>query len=167
MLGAAGQQALLVATHAPGAAKGRQSPGAAARWQEGGGKKKKKKKKLSELIADFVTGFDLKAVPPLAVERARLAFTDTIGVMLAGSQEHVAQIACEMVKAEGSAPVATVVGQSLRAAPQRAALATGVAAHAMDYDFSLHHGAGFSTVPIIPALLPLAEGRPGRRPGRA
>src|ERR1700726_3160576 len=42
-------------------------------------------KKLSELIADFVVGFDLKTAPPLAIERTRLAFTDTIGVMLAGS----------------------------------------------------------------------------------
>src|ERR1700674_3318131 len=91
-------------------------------------------KKLSELIADFVVGFDLKSAPPLAIERTRLAFTDTIGVMLAGSQEHVAQIACEMVKAEGSAPAVSVVGQPFRASPQLAALANGVAAHAMDYD---------------------------------
>ena len=79
-------------------------------------------KKLSELIADFVVGFDLKRVPELAHERTRLAFTDTLGVMLAGSQERVAQIACEMVKAEGSAPAATVVGQSFRASPQLVAV---------------------------------------------
>jgi len=112
-------------------------------------------KKLSELIADFVVGFDPKRVPELAHERTRLAFTDTLGVMLAGSQERVAQIACEMVKLEGSAGAATVVGQSLRASPQLAALANGVAAHAMDYDFS--YIMGQPMVPIIPALLPLAE----------
>jgi 2-methylcitrate dehydratase PrpD len=112
-------------------------------------------KKLSELIADFVVGFDLKTVPPLAIERTRLAFTDTLGVMLAGSREHVSQIACEMVQAEGSAPIASVVGQSFRASPQLAALANGVAAHAMDYDFS--YIMGQPMVPIIPALLPLAE----------
>ena len=112
-------------------------------------------KKLSELIAGFVVDFDLKRVPELAHERTRLAFTDTLGVMLAGSQEKVAQIACEMVKQEGSAPAATVVGQSFRASPQLAALANGVAAHAMDYDFS--YIMGQPMVPIIPALLPLAE----------
>src|SRR5262249_43073341 len=79
-------------------------------------------KKLSELIADFIVGFDLKTAPPLAVERARLAFTDTLGVMLAGSQEHVAKIACEMIQAERSAPAAGVVGQPFRASPQLAAL---------------------------------------------
>ena len=34
-------------------------------------------------VVDFVAGFDLKAVPALAIERARLAFIDTVGVMLA------------------------------------------------------------------------------------
>jgi len=112
-------------------------------------------RKLSELIADFVVGFDLKSAPPLALERTRLAFTDTMGVMLAGSREKVAEIACEMVKQEGAAPAASVVGQSFRTSLQLAALANGVAAHAMDYDFSSFMGQ--PTVPIIPALLPLAE----------
>jgi len=112
-------------------------------------------KKLSEQIADFVVGFDLAAAPPLALERARLAFTDTLGVMLAGSREKVAGLACDMVKAEGAAPVASVVGQSFKTSPQLAALANGVAAHAMDYDFS--YIMGQPMVPIIPALLPLAE----------
>jgi 2-methylcitrate dehydratase PrpD len=112
-------------------------------------------KKLSELIADFVVGFDLNAAPPLAIERTRLAFTDTMGVMLAGSRETVSELACEMVKAEGAAPAASVIGQSFRTSPQLAALANGVAAHAMDYDFS--YIMGQPMVPIIPALLPLAE----------
>jgi 2-methylcitrate dehydratase PrpD len=112
-------------------------------------------KKLSELIADFVVGFDLKSAPPLALERTRLAFTDTLGVMLAGSRETVSELACEMVKAEGAAPAASVVGQSFKTSPQLAALANGVAAHAMDYDFS--YIMGQPMVPIIPALLPLAE----------
>jgi 2-methylcitrate dehydratase PrpD len=112
-------------------------------------------KKLSELIAEFTLAFDLKNAPPLALERARLAFTDTMGVMLAGSREKVAQIAGEMVRAEDSAPTCAVVGQPFRASPQLAALANGVAAHAMDYDLSTIMGQ--PTVPIIPALLPLAE----------
>ena len=112
-------------------------------------------KKLSELIADFIVGFDLKSVPPLAIERTRLAFTDTLGVMLAGSREKVAELACDMVRAEGAAPAVSVVGQSFKTSPQLAALANGVAAHAMDYDFSYIMGQPMA--PIIPALLPLAE----------
>src|SRR5262249_60535503 len=95
------------------------------------------------------------APPPLAIERTRLAFPDTLGVMLAGSREKVSELACDMVKAEGAAPAASVVGQSFKTSPQLAALANGVAAHAMDYDFS--YIMGQPMVPIIPALLPLAE----------
>ena len=52
------------------------------------------RKTLSELIADFVTGFELKDAPPIVIERARVAFIDTIGVMLAGSQLPPADIVC-------------------------------------------------------------------------
>src|SRR4051812_30373173 len=36
----------------------------------------------SQAIADFVTGFDLKSAPSIVIERARIAFVDTVGVML-------------------------------------------------------------------------------------
>jgi hypothetical protein len=120
-------------------------------------------KKLSDTIADFVVGFDPRAVPPLGVERARFAFIDTVAVMLAGSREQGSAIACEMVRQEGAAPRVAVVGQSFRTSPQLAALANGVAAHIMDYDFSSLLGQ--PTSPIIPALLPLAEHRGDPRRG--
>jgi 2-methylcitrate dehydratase PrpD len=112
-------------------------------------------KRLSDTIADFVVGFDATALPSLAVERVRLAFIDTLAVMLAGSREEGTGIVCEMVQQEGAAPRVSVVGQSFRTSPQLAALANGVAAHIMDYDFSSLLGQ--PTSPIIPALLPLAE----------
>jgi 2-methylcitrate dehydratase PrpD len=110
---------------------------------------------LSDIIADFVIGFDLAAVPTAGIERARLAFIDTFAVMLAGSREHGVELVCEMVQQEGAAPKVGVVGQSFRTSPQLAALANGVAAHIMDYDFSSMLGQ--PTSPTIPALLPLAE----------
>jgi 2-methylcitrate dehydratase PrpD len=113
------------------------------------------KAKLSELVAQFITGFDLKAAPPAAIEQARVAFVDTMGVTLAGSQTEPAKLVCEMVRAEGAAPAVSVVGQSLRTSPQLAALANGVASHALDFDFTF--GQGQLAAPLIPALLPLAE----------
>jgi 2-methylcitrate dehydratase PrpD len=110
---------------------------------------------LADTIADFVAGFDAAALPPLAVARTRLAFVDTLAVMLAGSREEGSAIVCEMVQQEEAAPKASVVGQRFRTSPQLAALANGVAAHVMDYDFSSILGQ--PTSPVIPALLPLAE----------
>src|SRR5215467_5735051 len=112
-------------------------------------------KRLSDTIADFVVGFDTTSLPPLAIERARLAFIDTLAVMLAGSREEGSEIVCEMVRQEDAGPKVSVVGQSFRTSPQLAALANGVAAHIMDYDMSSLLGQ--PTSPIIPALLPLAE----------
>jgi 2-methylcitrate dehydratase PrpD len=65
------------------------------------------------------------------IERARIAFVDTVGVMLSGSQLPPADIVCGIIKLEGSAPVATIVGRPSRTSPQLAALANGVAGHAI------------------------------------
>jgi 2-methylcitrate dehydratase PrpD len=66
-----------------------------------------------------------------------------------------AGIVLELVRAEGAKPAVSIVGQSLRASPQLAALANGVASHALDFDFTYMQGQ--LVAPIIPALLPLAE----------
>jgi 2-methylcitrate dehydratase PrpD len=112
-------------------------------------------KKLTRLLAEYIAAFDLKSVPQPVIARARLVLIDTIGVMLAGSHEDVAHIIVEMVKAEGAAPAVGVVGQSLRTSPQLAALANGVASHAMDYDLTYISGQAMAAV--VPALLPAAE----------
>ena len=112
-------------------------------------------KKITQMLAGFIAGFDLKNAPPEAIDRARVAFIDTMGVMLAGSREEVSHLIVDVVKLEGATQTASVVGQSIRTSPQLAALANGVAGHAMDYDFSFLSGQ--SVAPVIPALLPLAE----------
>jgi len=124
-------------------------------WAQAPGAGEAGAKQISRLLAEFIAGFELKNAPPEVIDRARVAFIDTMGVMLAGSREEVAHLAVEMVKLEGAAQTASIVGQSLRTSPQLAALANGVAAHAMDYDFTFLSGQSIS--PVIPALLPLAE----------
>lgn len=111
--------------------------------------------KPAQAIADFIVNFDLKSAPQIVVDRARVAFIDTVGVMLAGSQHHPTDLICEIIKAEGSTPAATVVGRPLRASVQLAALANGVSGHAMDYD--LTYFAGQSIASVVPAILPIAE----------
>ena len=48
-------------------------------------------------VADFIAGFELKHAPALAIERARTAFIDTVGVMLAGSRSEPAGIVLDEV----------------------------------------------------------------------
>ncbi len=111
--------------------------------------------KPAQAIAEFIVNFDLKNAPQIVIDRSRVAFIDTIGVMLAGSQLPPTDIICDMIKLEGSAPAATIVGRPLRASPQLAALANGVSGHAMDYD--LTYFSGQSIAALIPAILPIAE----------
>src|SRR5436190_6123739 len=73
---------------------------------------------LSDTIAEFVVGFDPTSLPPIGIERARLAFIDTLAVMLAGSREEGAQMVCEMVRQEGAAAQVSVIGQRLRNSPR-------------------------------------------------
>jgi 2-methylcitrate dehydratase PrpD len=109
----------------------------------------------SERIAGYVTGFELADAPEAAVALAETGFVDTIGVMLAGSCEPAAQIAHEVIAAEGAAPAATVVGFATRSSPAGAALVNGTATQALDFDLSFMIGQ--STAALIPALLPMAE----------
>src|ERR1700730_4904584 len=55
-------------------------------------------KRLGQGVAEFVVGFDLKDAPPEVINRARVAFTDTVGVMLAGCRQEDSQILCETVR---------------------------------------------------------------------
>ena len=72
----------------------------------------------SDKIAAFIAGFDLETVPDELIDIVEIAFVDTVGVMLAGSQEPAAKIVRDMVAAEGAAPAALVVGRNLRHRPR-------------------------------------------------
>jgi hypothetical protein len=56
-------------------------PNVAVAQQESpaGGSSAARSEPVSEMIADFIIGFDLKNAPPLAIERSRTAFVDAIG----------------------------------------------------------------------------------------
>jgi 2-methylcitrate dehydratase PrpD len=108
-------------------------------------------------LAEFVTQTDPAEIPPEALDLARRAVLDTLGVMLAGSSEDCARIAADMVRSREARPVATVVGQGFRSSPDAAALVNGVAAHALDYDDVNSVMTGHPSVPVVPALLATGE----------
>jgi len=109
----------------------------------------------SDRIASFIAGFDLDSAPADLIDLAETAFIDTVGVMLAGSQEPAARIVCEMVAEESAAPTSSIVGRALNTSPQNAALANGTATQALDFDLSFTSGQ--SAAALVPGLLPLAQ----------
>jgi 2-methylcitrate dehydratase PrpD len=108
---------------------------------------------MTEDIAEFVALFSLKAAPAELLPRAREAFLDSFGVMLAGRREESARIAARWVGEQGNNGNCTVFAKTgLRATPSNAALANGVAAHTLDYDHFGHQSAV-----MVPCVLAAGE----------
>jgi 2-methylcitrate dehydratase PrpD len=119
---------------------------------------------LTLKLAENSMSFTLDGLPKEAIEVARHCFLDWLGVTLAGSREPLTRILLEEAVAEGGNPQATVIGDGRKVTIKQAALINGSAGHALDYDDVHLLMPGHPTVPVVPALLALAEyqGRDGK-----
>ena len=106
-------------------------------------------------IAERIAAINYGDLPPLAVDWAKTAILDTVGVTLAGSREPCAQIV-ERVLGTGAGEC-LIFGGDRRAAPLDAALVNGTAAHALDFDDVSNSLGGHPSAPILPALFALGE----------
>jgi 2-methylcitrate dehydratase PrpD len=115
-------------------------------------------------IAQFVANAKYENLPPKAIETAKVAVRDCLGVALAGSKEEDAKICAQIARLEQAKEETTVIGQGFKSSALNAALANGTAAHAMDFDHSFTL-MGQPTSPIIPAAFALGEalGASGRQ----
>ncbi|MFQ5564954.1 MAG: MmgE/PrpD family protein [Paracoccaceae bacterium] len=95
---------------------------------------------------------------PLALERARTAFLDTIGCMLLGAPSAPARIARRAMTGWGQGN-AVLAGTGRIAPAPWAALANGTAAHAYDLDDHEDPGVTHPSAVLVPALLALAAER--------
>jgi 2-methylcitrate dehydratase PrpD len=111
----------------------------------------------SRRLAEFVRSTHLPDCPEAMLGAVRRAALDSIGVMLAGAGEPVAQVVRRVVRAEGSVPLCTVVATRLRASASGAALANGAAGHAHDFDDTNFALMGHPSVPLLAAALAAAE----------
>jgi 2-methylcitrate dehydratase PrpD len=110
-----------------------------------------------ERLASFACEESFAKLPEATVRAARRAILDTLGVMVAGSRESTAARVRTLIQHRGASDEATIVGTPLRASIEDAALANGVAAHALDYDDVQASLSGHPSVPVLPAILALAE----------
>lgn len=105
-------------------------------------------RKLREITFDSLS--------PLAVDTARDAILDTIGVTLAGAGEPAVQATMRATGLAGDGS-ATIFGSATRASALDAALINGVASHALDFDDCSNTLGGHPSAPIIPALWAYGE----------
>ncbi len=112
---------------------------------------------LTTTLVDFIAKSRWEDCPPPAVEAARRAVLDCLGVMLAGSVEPCARILQGVALAEGGAPCCTVVGAGRRTGAVWAALCNGTAAHALDFDDTNFILMGHPSAPVLAAALAAGE----------
>ncbi|MEK7709385.1 MAG: MmgE/PrpD family protein, partial [candidate division NC10 bacterium] len=108
-------------------------------------------------LAEFSVKSRWEELPAAAIERAKRAILDSVGVMLAGSVEPPALIVQRLAEAEGGAPLCTVAGTRLRTGGVWAALANGTAGHALDFDDTNFAMLGHPSVPVLAAALAAGE----------
>ncbi len=113
---------------------------------------------VTEILADICRAISFDDLPPGAVTVAKQCVLDWFGVTIAGAGEPLARILRELGEAEGGAEQATLIPTGRRVPCSQAALVNGSASHALDYD-DVAMAMGHPTVPILSALLALAEQR--------
>ncbi|MFC1864318.1 MmgE/PrpD family protein [Chloroflexota bacterium] len=111
----------------------------------------------TEKLAQFIVETGYEDMPVEALHAAKRIMIDTLGVMIAGSQEPAGQIISSFVRNLGGKPRAWVVGKGFRTSAPNAALANGTIAHALDYDDLQQVGVGHPTVALLPAVLAIGE----------
>jgi hypothetical protein len=107
---------------------------------------------LATRICDLQYG-DL---PAQAVNSAKIAILDTLGVALAGSREEATTIVQRTVHSGANGPC-LIYGGNHRTNCLDAALINGIAAHVLDFDDCSNTLGGHPSAPILPGLLALAE----------
>ncbi len=106
-----------------------------------------------------VRGMRWGDMPGEAREAARHCLLDCLGTAIAGSREPLTEILVREIAAGEGSSQAGLIGRRERASRLTAALVNGAAAHALDFDDTHMAMNGHPSVPVIPAVLALAEGR--------
>jgi 2-methylcitrate dehydratase PrpD len=120
------------------------------------------RKDITAALVDAVRGLRYANLPAEAKEVARHCVLDLVGVTIAGAREPLVEMLVDVVARAERASEAGLIGREERATRATAALVNGAAGHALDFDDTNTSMMGHPTVPVLPALLALAEGTPVR-----
>ena len=120
---------------------------------------------LTQEVVSFVSKTRYRDIPPEVLRLAHGFILDGLGVALAGSTDECACIVQSHIRHMGGKKESIVLGAGLSAPAPKAALANGVAGHAMDYDdtqLSTSKEAVYGllthpTTPVLAAVLAMGE----------
>jgi 2-methylcitrate dehydratase PrpD len=111
---------------------------------------------LSE-IAAAVLDIQFRALPAQAVETAREAILDTVGVTIAGARSEATVPLNQTVLNTAGAGSSLIFGDDRRTDALSATLINGMASHALDFDDCSNTMGGHPSSPVVPAIWALAE----------
>jgi len=123
---------------------------------------------LTEYVGKFVASTKYEDIPQDVIELGKKSILDGLGLALAGSRAQSGAICREYVEHLGICDgKASIIGSSKKTSPRFAAFVNGVSIHADDFDDTQLSAAKdrvygllvHPTVPVLPALLALTEGR--------
>lgn len=112
---------------------------------------------LTSVLARYVTETSDADFSPEVVHAFRRAFVDYLACALAGTNLPVTAAVRRWAEAEGTRPVATVIGSGLRLSALDAALVNGASAHGLDFDDGQTRGSVHPGGVIFSAALAAAE----------
>lgn len=114
-------------------------------------------KTVSQELAARINGLKYEDYPQEAIDWAKVAVLDTLGVALAVAPEETTQIPIKVL-GTGQMPGPSLIwGSDMRTTPMDAALINGTAAHALDYDDCHDNMGGHPSASIIPSVLALGD----------
>jgi 2-methylcitrate dehydratase PrpD len=120
---------------------------------------------LTQEVANFVARTKYSDIPHDVLQLARGFILDGLGVALAGSTDECSRIVQHQIRQAAGRTECSILGTGLMAPAPKAALANGVAGHAMDYDdtqLSTSKEAVYGllthpTTPVLAAVLAVGE----------
>lgn len=108
---------------------------------------------LTEALASYISGAIDRPLPPSALEATKHHVLDTLAAVIAGSKLPGGIAGAGYARERGGTGDAIVIATGLRAAPEIAALANGMAAHADESDDSHELSKSHPGCSIVPAAL--------------
>ena len=116
-------------------------------------------------LSRFAANVHYDKLPPSTIEAAKLVLLDTLGAMLAGSQEPENVKLARFAAHRGPSSSATLIGHGTKADAFWAALVNATAGVALEVDEGSRLGGGHPSIHTLPGALAVAEARDldGRR----
>ncbi len=109
---------------------------------------------LSSKLAEFTVGLRLDAIPVAAMENAKVAILDCLGVAVLATRQEIGTILLNFARNNVGTGPCTIWGTALKTSPRDAALINGTLAHGLDYDDRNH-----SSTYTLAASFAVAEAR--------